>query len=430
MRAGNEATFGGPVLSLDEAVALGLERDRGVRDAALEVQQAAGAVSAARSQRLPGVRFRLRGARSLTPESYLLKPGHIGAFRETGPIPTETEGRASGPLTGLLMTEAAQPLSQQYRFGLGIEELELRRSLAGERLRGQRQRSAHDIKRAYYRTLEHQGAVEAGEDWLAVLRQIGGLAAADAAAADAPRAGTGEIRRRLAAAETEVEAQRAALEVARSQLNLLLGRDAAAPLRVRQDAEALPSAPALDEARRRAVERRPEVRIADLRVKQAEVSLRIERAGFIPDISALFYHAQPLDTGGLPGELAYAGLQLSTDIFDWGRRSREVAERHRAVAQAQNAARDARARVTREADDRAAAVQAANAQLLAAAAGRNAARGALAAAVAQLRRQPRLLEQALAAQLAAQQAEGAYRRALSAFLTARADLERGLGEDW
>jgi Outer membrane efflux protein len=70
--------------------------------------------------------------------------------------------------------------------------------------------------------------------------------------------------------------------------------------------------------------------------------VRIKRAEFIPDLDLVFRYAHPATNDRLPQNIALAGVSLTWEIFDWGRKSREAAERERAAEQAKTTAAETR----------------------------------------------------------------------------------------
>ena len=135
--------------------------------------KAADDIAAARTKRWPSLNFSIRGTHNFTRETYTIKAGQLGTSPTTGPLPaTDAKLKSAGDIRGLLLTEVAQPLSQQYRIGLGIQQLELGQELASQQLRVQRQQTAYEVKQAYYRVLQAQSALAATEETLTSLREL------------------------------------------------------------------------------------------------------------------------------------------------------------------------------------------------------------------------------------------------------------------
>src|SRR5215470_73155 len=121
------------VLTLDQAIAIALRENHAVRDAELETGKTGDILAATRTHRLPSMNvFSLTAEQFVKPEVVNIGglvpnifPG-VGPFFSIG-IPR----RPTSIFAGLIL----QPLSQQYRLGLNVEEAKLARNNARERLR-------------------------------------------------------------------------------------------------------------------------------------------------------------------------------------------------------------------------------------------------------------------------------------------------------
>ena len=129
-----------PVLTLDEAVNLALQNNRLVKNSALEAQKYDFHVSIARSRRKPQFQFSMLGGELLQPFDFTIPKGSLGTFASTGPIPT-TNAKIHTPsvFTTYLTGSIDQPITQQYKIGLGIRATELGRDIAREDVRAERQ---------------------------------------------------------------------------------------------------------------------------------------------------------------------------------------------------------------------------------------------------------------------------------------------------
>ena len=56
--------------------------------------------------------------------------------------------------------------------------------------------------------------------------------------------------------------------------------------------------------------------MAQLKIQNAEYDVRIKRAEYIPDLSAVVSYARPLNTSFVPSQVVYAGIQLKWEFFD------------------------------------------------------------------------------------------------------------------
>ncbi|MGE3472708.1 MAG: TolC family protein, partial [Vicinamibacterales bacterium] len=215
----------------------------------------------------------------------------------------------------------------------------------------------------------------------------------------------------------------------KEELNRLLGRDVGTPFAVTDAADLALVEVDLDAAVRRALENRPDVREARLAVDQATLDERIARAGRIPDVSFALSYVTNLNIDVLPANLASAGIQLTWEPFDWGRRRAEIATKASTVAQARLAARDAEDRARVDVSRRYRTLMEKRALLRVASMAQDVVRETLRVRTNQYQVQAALLPDVLQVRAELAQAVDRYQQALSAFWTAKADFELAIGED-
>jgi outer membrane protein TolC len=81
----------------------------------------------------------------------------------------------------------------------------------------------------------------------------------------------------------------------------------------------------LDAAQAQALSARPELAEARLAVQQAELNRRITKTQYIPDVSLAVNNLSLTNINLLPSYVATAGVLVSWDPIDWGRRKHELA---------------------------------------------------------------------------------------------------------
>src|SRR5262249_34230917 len=103
--------------------------------------------------------------------------GVFGTYPGVGPIPGE-EAKVDIPRrpTAFVFGQILQPLSQQYRLGLGVKALNLERQLEAAKLAQRRAGVAEQVRKAYYRLLETQSALESVEQSLPLYHETVRLA--------------------------------------------------------------------------------------------------------------------------------------------------------------------------------------------------------------------------------------------------------------
>src|SRR6185295_299045 len=151
-----------------------------------------------------------------------------------------------------------------------------------------------------------------------------------------------EVKTRLAKAEYEALNLTNQLATAKEQLNNQLGRDVRTEFRVAAVADVNGFDADLALARSRALEQRPEIREAQLKVKQAEVDRRIKKSEYIPDLSVgvTYLTFQNFDSA-IPKNSASVGFAMTWEVFDWGRKGDELAAKEKSIERAKNVLREA-----------------------------------------------------------------------------------------
>ena len=148
-----------------------------------------------------------------------------------------------------------------------------------------------------------------------------------------------EVKTRLAKTEYEALNLTNQLATEKEQLNNLLGRDVRTEFRVAAVADAVG-------IRRRPRPReksraRPAARTAGgaAEVRQAEVDRRIKKSEYIPDVSLGFTYMsfRNFDNDAIPKNSASVGVAMKWEVFDWGRKKNQLAEKDRTIEQTKNA---------------------------------------------------------------------------------------------
>ncbi|MCI0562055.1 MAG: TolC family protein, partial [Nitrososphaera sp.] len=342
------------LLTLEQAIATALQNNRLVKNAALEVEKSEDQVAATRTYRLPAFKLYTLGSELLTQIDFLFERGVFGTFPGTGPIPAEdtTISTPQQP-TALVIGQVTQPLSQLYRIGLGIQLQEVIRDISREKLRSQQQSIVNDVKRVYYGILQTQSALEAIEEAIKLYRELDRVVGEYVIQQKALKSESLDVKTQLAKAEYQAVTLRNLLASQKEQLNGLLGRDIWIEFSVNQVPDFPLFGADLESARAHALRQRSEVKEAQLKIKQAEFDRRIKKSEYIPDISLSLNYVSPINYSGLvPENIATVGVQLSWDLFDWGRKGRELAEKSKTIEQANNGLHEAETQVSIDVNSR------------------------------------------------------------------------------
>jgi outer membrane protein TolC len=174
---------------------------------------------------LPTFRLNLLELQPLTHVDFHFPPGSLGTYASTGPIPAE-DATIRSPLlpATLFLAGVDQPLSQLRRIRIGVTLQDLNRQLAQQKLRGEEQAVAHEVKKAYFALLQTQSALGATQEALKLFRELERVANEGLAEQAVLQADVLEVQTRLAQTELDELTLRNALQTQQSQINVLLGR--------------------------------------------------------------------------------------------------------------------------------------------------------------------------------------------------------------
>jgi outer membrane protein TolC len=420
----------GERLSLDTAIRLALENNRQVQSARLQVLKADEDIEVARTRRLPVFDIEVQASQLLTPVDFGFPAGAFGEYPGTGPIPT-TDTTISVPrqLTYYVSSQLSQPITQLFRIGLGIDSAITARAIEEEHAKAQRLSVTNSVKRLYFAILQTESAIETTEQAIALYRELDRTLEVRVAQKVALRADALDVQFRLAQEQLARTTYQNTLASQKEQLNQLLGRDVRTDFVVEPVAALSIAEIDLNAARGRALESRPDVREARLKVEQADLDRRMTKAERIPDVNFAMSYTSNFNIDVMPQNLAGVGLQLKWEPFDWGRRGRQLAAKSYGIEQARLALREAEDRVVLEVNSRFRALAERRALLNVAQMAQVAVREKLRVKTNQYQVQAALLPDVL--QLRAEQAssDDRYQQALLAFWTAKADFEHAVGED-
>lgn len=417
------------VLTRDEAVRLAVENNRMVMNAQRDILKAEDDVAAARSRRLPAVDVMTLQGSLLAPVNFEFKAGAFGTFASTGPVPFEDTRLASRPrYSSIFVLKAIQPLSQLHRIGMGIRQLELERDVARERLRGQEESVTKNVRQLYYQVLQAESAIEARLEALKLYRELDRLVSQYVAQQTALRADSLDVKAKLAHEEHELLVLRNTRASLKEQINVVLGRDITQEFSVAPTADAAVFDVNLSEAQARAVSQRHEVREAALRAQQAEYDVRVKKSEAIPDISLAVQYVGLYNFNTVPPHTAVAGVTLTYDIFDGGRRKHELAAKRRTLEQANTGVREAQELVRAEVSYQFRKVQEALGALKVARLSQDAAQEKLRVSLDRYRLQSTLLRETLEGQGELARANNDFQQVVLSFWMAKAEFDKALGD--
>ncbi len=427
----SQETPAAPVLTLDQAISLAIRQNRQIHGSTLEVFKLDNKLAATRTARLPYFTLMAFGNRRLTAMDFKFEKGAFGKDYAIGPIPSEDISiHEPGKMSAFVIGRIDQPLSQQYRIGLNLRSIEIEKQIASEQERLQKQEIIDQVKRSYYSILQLQSALESVEESIISYKEMDRVTDQYLAQQVVLRAQSLEVKTKLAKAEYDALTLRNPLQTQKEQLNSLLGRDLQTEFRVSPVPEATDVETDLSTARSQALERRPELSQARLRVRQAEYDRRAKKSEYIPDVSLSFSYISPFGYGSMvPSNIAGVGLMFNWNVFDWGKKKRELAEKRGSVEQAQLAVRQIEDQIAIDVAARFRKLQEVRQLMAVSRLARELARENLRVIGKRYSQEAALFKDVLAAQASMAEADSQYKQVLLNYWTARADFEKALGTD-
>jgi outer membrane protein len=419
------------VLTLANAVEAAEANNRTIQIAQLQRQAAIADVQAARTQRLPVFSITALGSQPLTQLGVTLERGSLGVYPADGPIPGRTTTLRS-PLQfgGIFYATVAQPLTQQYKIGLGVELGQVGVEAAAEQVRTKRQAIVNEVRRLYYGIAQAESGRRSLQATVDALEQLDHETEQQLAQRVALRADVLNVKVQIEQAELDLLKLDDPIQTQKAQLNRLMGRDVDAPFEVDPASAVEIGLVPLQEARAQALASRPEVRLARLQVQKADLDRRLKSAERIPDVSLSFNALRTVNFSSvLPNNVTSVGLQVSWDVLDWGRKRKQLESKRDVEEQSRLELKDAEAAVVIDVDhhhrrliearqevELARSRQASNIEMLRVVRNRYGQRDAL-------------LSDVIKAQSGVVDADHRYLQALLNLATVQADFEKAVGAD-
>jgi outer membrane protein TolC len=421
----------GQTLTLQQAIEAAEANNRAIRAARLESAKALTEVNVARTYRLPAFSVAALGSQSLAHLGLTFPLGSLGVYPGIGPIPGKST-TLTGPLqpAGIFYASIAQPLSQQHKIGLGIKLARVGAEIADETVRSRQQTTVNEVRRLYYGVLQAESGQRSLQATIEFLKQLDQDTGRNVAQRVALQAESLDVKAQLVQAEFALLKLQDPLETQKQQLNRLMGRHPETPFEVDPLTATDFEMPDLKEAYAKAIESRPEIRLARLQVKKAELDHRLKRAERIPDVSLTMTNVATVNLSPiLPNRLSVVGVQVTWDVYDWGRKRKQAEEKRLAEEQASLDESDIEAQIIVEVAHQYRKLIEARKEVEVAQASQSARRELLRVTRNRYGQRDVLLSDVLKAQSGLVETDNRFTQALLDLATAQADFEKAIGGD-
>src|SRR5882672_9048068 len=415
------------VLSLDQAISLALQNNRSLKNSRLNVEKGEDEIQSIRTSRLPSTHFYALVSQDMVKHETNLASPFTGVFPGVGPFFSLSTPRRP---TAIFAVQVLQPISQQYRIGLAIDAVKLARHEEQQKFRSQEQSLVNNVKQTYYGILQSESALESVRDEVKSYRELDRVTGEFVLQQVVLKSDHLQVQTRLAKAEYEALDLTNRLSTQKEELNKLLGRDVLKDFSVGPVAEATIFESDISSSRRRALEQRPELSEARLRIEQAKLDKRLKKSEYIPDLSVGFTSLSLRNFDEVvPKNIASVGVVMSWEPFDWGRKKRQLAEKSKTIEQAENSLKETEDQILIEVGDKFRRLQQIQQALRVARLSQDTEREALRVTQGRYRFEAALLTEVLQSQAKLADANNQYQQALLSFWTGKAELEKALGED-
>jgi outer membrane protein TolC len=338
-----------PELSLEQAISLALQGNREVRTARMEISKSENNVAISRTYRLPSFDVNVFEGQFLDKVNFTVPEGTWGVYPATGPIPASNTAVSTPahPFT-IVTAKASQPLSRLHGILLGVRLSSLERDEAGEKLKAQQLALVNQVRKIYYAISETQSALAANQATAEALKEQDRVAAENVARRTALQSEELDVKARIARVEYEAATLRHDLVSRKEQLNDVMGRDPRADFMVKALPDISAAAPDLAAGLARALSERPEIREARLKIQEAQTDRDMKKTERIPEVSLDLQYFSAFRINLLPQNVGAVGFSVKWDVFDWGRRNRELANKAIVIDQAGIALKSVESQVAAE----------------------------------------------------------------------------------
>jgi outer membrane protein TolC len=421
----------GQVMTLPEAIHAAETANRTIQVAALEHQKALRDVKAVKTQRFPVFSVIALGSQPLNQLGITLERGSLGVYPSDGPIPGHTTTLQSPLRFGFIgYLSVAQPLTQQYKIGLGIELAQVAVGATSEQLRAKRQGVINEVRRLYYGIAQAESGRRALQTTVDSLKELTRETSQQTLQRVALQADLLAVKAQLTQAEYELLKLDDPIQSQKEQLNRLMGRAIDAAIEIDFSSIIATDLVSLPEAYAEALASRPEIRLAKVQQRKSELERRRASAERIPDVSLSLFGLRTINYSSVfPSAVSSVGVQATWDVYDWGRKRMEIASKQDAETQAALELKDTEDRVradvahqyrriveARKALELAETLQASSTESLRVTRNRYAQREALLSDVVRI-------------QSSLGEANHRYTQALMDLAAAQADFEKAIGRD-
>jgi len=418
------------VLTVEQAVKNALANNRTLKITSLQLDEEKEGYLALKTRRYPSFSTYVFGSQVLAPFSFTVQAGQFGKYPIIGPIPANNTPITTGQVfTAYVVGNMSQPLLTLYKINTALAGKGLSVDMAAQQLVGKRQSVVADVRQTYYTALECEDAIEATEASIKQYEELERISTQYVAEQVVLKSELLEVQAKLAQARLSLLKLQDKLATAQDQLNNLMGRDIHTPFRTAPAAALSPAEDNLPLAETTALAQNSDIKQSEITIKQAENMVKQARLKYLPDVDVSIHYLSPFGVNFVPTNVAGLGIEFSWEPWDWNRRKHEVDEKTIKVEESKVSLDETKAQVLLNVDREYRSVHEAQAAVAAAQVYRTSAREKLREVTEQYGQKTKLLRDVLEQQANVQKANSDYSEAVASFWSAKAKLEKAMGEE-
>src|SRR3974390_2065813 len=417
------------VLTVDQAVKLAVANNRMLKITSLQLADTKENYLAFKTHRYPNFKTYIFASELLAPISFTVPAGQWGTFGPVKIPTTDTSITTPQQPTAYVMANVTQPLLTLYKINIGVEGKGLSMDKAAQQLVGKRQAGGANVGETYYTALQLEDAIEATLGSIKQYEELERISTQYLAEQVVLKSELLEIQAKLSQEKLSLLKLQDKQSTAKETLNNLMGRDIHTLFQMAPAAELSPAEDNLPTAEAKALEQNSDIQEAEITIKQTENMVRQTKAKYLPDLNLSVHYLSPFGVNFVPTNIAGAGVEFSWEAWDWNRRKHEVNEKNLKVEESKVNLDETKSQVLLSVDKEYRNVHEAQAAVAAAALFRESAREKLREVTEQYGQKTKLLRDVLQQQANVDKANADYSQVLAEFWSARAKLQKAMGEE-
>jgi outer membrane protein TolC len=419
-----------PVLAVDQAVKIAKINNRMLKISSLQLASSKEDFLAFKTHRYPTFNTYIFASELLAPISFTVPAGQFGTYQGIGPIPAvNTPITTPQQPTAYVMANVSQPLFTLYKINIGVQGKGLQVDMAAQQLLGKEQDVVANVRETYYTALQVEDALDATQASIKQYEELERISKQYLAEQVVLKSELLEIQARLAQQKLSLLKLQNQDATAKEALNNLMGRDIHTQFRTSPAAELSGAEDNLPTAEAKALEQNSSIKEAEITIKQTENTVRQTKAKYLPDLNLSVHYVSPFGVNFVPTNIAGAGVEFSWEAWDWNRRKHEVNEKNLKVEEATVNLAETKAQILLNVDKQYREVHEAQVAVTAAQLYRDSAREKLREVTEQYGQKTKLLRDVLQQQANLEKADSDYSQAVAEFWSARAKLQKAMGEE-